>query len=488
MPTHFFQKTRYLSWRKIPKADGRVRKILVPHGDLREVQDAALLYLTSRDPDTGKYPFFLPPAQTAFKRGASAYANAKKHDGYAMSIKFDIKDFFDSVPATVKRSRRIQNFFRRRLNGKYSVRRKGQVVRTGQRRCGYRIVAHTVVGCLIKEGVPPDIATYIADISSYRGYLYQGSPLSPLLANLVTKHCLVPRMQRLASVYDLPIYRVRDGYVVIAMDGKKLWYYGLDPQGPELKLLRILMDHGHPMGTANYVWQQGPPVQWGTHTEFVEMVQATPGESMRDMTIRYGQQAWVHRMPKAVRNLRKYLVRKVRNVEENRPFMLEYRDVSIPDWARCVFTLYADDGMFSSNNTRLHLMRKVIRRVAECSGFRINTKKGVRVMRRGRYVTGYEVSEAPKESLDHGPRVDHKTRDQKFRRPLHHMKVGRLPINEETVHMFNGRLAWLKQSNPNWWRRFAVQFRDLVMDAAHSTDTHEAGQYLADQVERYKHL
>lgn len=482
-PTFLRGKARFLSTKKIPKSNGTYRHILVPRGKLRELQDAALLYLTSKIPGTKRYPFFLLAAQTAFKRGASAYNNAQRHAGFAVSVKFDIKKFFDSIPASQRKGNRVNKFFTRKLKGHIQYRKDGKIVRSVQRKCGYKIVVKNAVECLVGEGVPEDIAKFIADISSFRGYLYQGSPLSPLLANLVTKHCLVPRLLKLASAYDLPVFCVKGrGFVVVSHDGFRVWYHGLDPNGEELRLLRKLASEGH---------RHAPcPAGWTTHTLFEKMEKEEEGETVREMVLRYAQGVWTPRKPGFVKLMRRYMVREVRDLgTEASPnkVSLEFRDVIIPPWAKCVFTLYADDGMFSSNNRQLHQIKWVLRRVLECCGFRANAKKGIRVMRRGRYVTGYEVSEAPAESLDHGPRIDHKTRDQKFRRPLHHMKTGRLPVNSETVHMFNGRLAWLKQSNPNWWQRFAIQFKDLVLQAASAMDNEE-GQWLADQVERYRHL
>ena len=496
-PRHLPHKNRYLREKKIPKGkhgSGKFRTLLVPSGPLRELQDTSLNYLTSKDPGTDEYPFALFDCHTAFKRGASALKNAQRHEGYALSVKFDIKNFFDSIPVTPRRSRRVAAFYRKLLNPKQT--RKGR-----RRKCKFAVRVACVHDVLTSAGVPGDISGLISDAAGFRGYLYQGSPLSPMLANLVTKSVLCPRLLKLATVYDLPIFSLRRGkkHLVVDLHGKSIWHYGFEENDPDLEFFRVVSKEHH-------AWDTRKPKPVPDGIAFEEMTMED-GEDLKAMLLRYGHLAWCLGASSRVSRLRRFYVRRIREIsipktEEDYTgndyedlidtkgtvkVVFSYQDLRINPIAKTVFTLYADDGMFSSNNKNLYMIKYVIRRVLECSGFRLNSKKGVRVMRTGRYVTGYEVSDAPEEALDKGARLPWKHRDVNYRRPLHHMRVGRLSIDEEIVQSFNGKLAYLKQSNPVSWARYAKEFYDLVMEAGFKMEP-SVGEPLADMVKRYEDL
>lgn len=477
MPVSFAFKARYLTTRLIPKSGGRFRKIIIPRGKLREAQDLALAYLQHNYSDCGRYGIALLDCHTAFKRGCNAYMNAERHLDFGMSVKFDIKDFFDSVPGFPRRARRISSYYeRRRQSRRDRAKTRGQALPTSK----YHATALSVFECLLREGIPEDIARWITDIATLRGYLYQGSPLSPLLSSLVTKHCLAKKMLKLATVYDLPIFTMfGKWHMVISFKGDKVWYHGADTDSLQFKMVQhILRRRICVRGLFPVCTKQAPVWEEMTRQE---------NETHEQMLLRYGNMAWAPRKSGFISKARRSIIRKIfqpggKGAEKHQ---LEYHDMKHHPLGKCVFTLYADDGVFSSNNRRLFMVRHVIRRVIEDSGFRVNTKKGIRVMRRSRFITGYQVAPGDTNTRDPGVRLDWKTTDREYRVALHHMKIGRRPMNEETIRHFEGKLAYLKLSNPNSWAVYAARFRDLILNMPATDPASPMAMLIA---ERYKDL
>ena len=499
MPSGFKHKCRYLRNKIIPKGNGEVRSLLVPTGKLKELQQDALKYLTSVDPDTGQYPIQLFDCHTAFKRGASAYQNAQVHVGYRMSVKFDIKGFFDSIPTTRRSAAKRRHFIFRHL-GAFANSAKANATRSyatptpKPRKLPAFPVRKTVrvmsvQEALVLHAIPTDIATFIADIAGWKGKLYQGSPLSPLLANLVTREILCKRLLKLAAVYNMPVFSVRGDkkYLVVSFAGDKLWTHGFSPEDKDLQLIKELVTETrvHPSN----------PLPWGTYTEFCVMTKQCPEETDEQMLLRYGALAWKPGKSGAVKGIRKHFTRKTRRFKVKdehgedvaKPRSFSYSAFRIWPKAKTVFTLYADDGMFSSNNPKLFMLKYVLKRILEHSGFLANKSKGIRVMKSSRYVTGYETGKCPPETKDKGARIPWRVIDQKYRRPLHHLKVGRLPLTIDFVHSFSGKLAYLQQSNLNSWKKYAAEFRDTVRSLSKSLPQDQRDS-MYELTERYEHL
>lgn len=463
-----------------------------------------LQYLTSKDPDTGQYPLKAYRCQTAFKRGCSAYENASRHADYAVSVKFDIRKFFDSIPATEARATSILRFFhikkqvankerQKKLAAKAAAAaNKPQSKQVQRYRSGYSTIVTSVVQVLAEAGIDHDIAKLIADVSSFKGYLYQGSPLSPVLANAVTARVLVPRLLKLAKHYTLPVLQIKGSkFLVAAPATHEYWHTGFDENDPDLKYVIDTLSQSTTQFQVHRVVTPRIKIAVGSKISCTHM-QPLPDEDVDQMVLRYANKAWVHGVPKLTTTLKDVLAytgkrRQARRQREraaesaeppSKPRGSPWLDVRVWHKAKTVFTLYADDGMFSSNNNALHRIRHVLRRIVEDCGFSVNSKKGIRVMRSSRYVTGYEVSKAPEGTLDPGARLGYKHRDAEYRRPLHYMKCGKVPITEEVVNQFNGKLAYLKQSNENSWKRYAREFRDVVRAST-------SNQEILKMVERY---
>ena len=484
MPTTFAFKYRYLATKQIPKSGGRVRTLIVPRGKLRDAQDLALDYL--QHCYNGRYGISLLECHTAFKRGCNAYDNAERHREKKISVKFDIKNFFDSIPGLPRKAAKIAAFFnvRRAERRKLAIKKKSKV-KTDPARSKYTASVLCVFECLVREGIPQDIARWITDIATVNGYLYQGSPLSPLLANLVTKHGLAKKMLKLATVYDLPIFHMfQQWYMVFDYSGKKVWYYNTGADIPkfqqELKVVRSLVESK--LGIRH---RNAPIVVDSMETSWEEM-SPEDNEDLDAMLLRYGQSCWTPRMTGTVGKIRRALVRKVvyPGGKGTDKFRLEYRDMRHYALGKTVFTLYADDGVLSSNNKKLFMVRHVIKRIVEDSGFFVNSSKGIRVMRKSRHITGYQVCPAPG-AKDQGTRIDYATRRAEYRAYLNHMKTGKRPLNEETIRQFEGKLSYLRMSNPNWWRIYAAEFRDLISQLDHCDP---AAELVSGIVERYKDL
>ena len=155
-------------WRKIeplykgfevPKRNGRKRQILAPCGLLKSVQRAI-------------YSTILSPAELAsschgFRKGCSIATNAAPHVAKEVVLNVDLQDFFPSVSAA-----RVYGIFRS---------------------LGWNEIA----------------SRFLTRVCTYEGYLPQGAPTSPILANLVCRH-LDKRLAGLARIIEASYTRYAD--------------------------------------------------------------------------------------------------------------------------------------------------------------------------------------------------------------------------------------------------------------------------------------
>ncbi len=84
----------------IPKRSGGRRRILAPSNELKAVQRRIQRRLLPR--------LRTHPAATGFQRGASIVTNALPHQGQAVVVRLDLRDFFAST-----RAGRVAAYFRR---------------------------------------------------------------------------------------------------------------------------------------------------------------------------------------------------------------------------------------------------------------------------------------------------------------------------------------------------------------------------------------
>ena len=155
---------------EIPKAKGGARRIAAPRTPLRKIQRKVL------DEILAKLP--LHDACHGFVAGRSTVTNAKPHEGAALVVKMDLKDFFPTV-----HYRRVKGLFQH-------------------------------------IGYGEDVAGALAGITTYRptlelgtvvwpGMLPQGAPTSPALANLACRR-LDSRLAKLAAKFGATYTRYAD--------------------------------------------------------------------------------------------------------------------------------------------------------------------------------------------------------------------------------------------------------------------------------------
>jgi len=138
----------------IPKRSGGRRRILAPEPELKSLQQRILRRLLAR--------LKSHPAAMGFERGRSIVTNALPHQGQALVMRLDVKDFFATT-----RARRVQRYFRR----------------IGWNRAAARLLTR---------------------LCTHQGGLPQGAPTSPRLSNLVNYRLdarLAAMASRLGAVY-----------------------------------------------------------------------------------------------------------------------------------------------------------------------------------------------------------------------------------------------------------------------------------------------
>lgn len=160
---------------ELPKAKGGSRRIAAPRGPLRLLQRKLLEQILAKVPQH--------EAVHGFVAGRSTVSNARPHEGAALVIKTDLRDFFPSV--------------------------------------NYR----RVVGIFGMLGYGYEVAQALAQLTTYRprlpgvdgapgpvlwpGVLPQGAPTSPALANLACRRLDV-RLSKLAARYGARYTRYAD--------------------------------------------------------------------------------------------------------------------------------------------------------------------------------------------------------------------------------------------------------------------------------------
>jgi hypothetical protein len=155
---------------EIPKAKGGTRRIAAPRAPLRKVQRTILDQILAKVPVHDACHGFVP--------GRSTVTNARPHEGAAIVLKLDLKDFFPTVHY-------------RRVKGLFEL-------------LGYN----------------EEVAGTLAALTTYRprlengnvawpGLLPQGAPTSPAIANLTCRR-LDHRLSRLAAKYGATYTRYAD--------------------------------------------------------------------------------------------------------------------------------------------------------------------------------------------------------------------------------------------------------------------------------------
>jgi len=143
----------------IPKRAGGRRRILAPVPELKAVQRRILRRLLNG--------LKTHAAATGFQRGESFLSNAQRHQGQAVVIRLDIKDFFPSTEA-----KRVKKYFR-------------------------------AIGWNRKA------ANLLVRLCTTEGSLPQGAPTSPRLSNLVN-YLLDARLSGLAAKHNAVYTRYAD--------------------------------------------------------------------------------------------------------------------------------------------------------------------------------------------------------------------------------------------------------------------------------------
>lgn len=154
---------------EIPKASGGTRTIHAPTEKLKRLQTrlASVLFECNSEIQEEKN---LTPLSHGFEKGRSIFTNAWEHKNRRYVLNIDIENFFPSINFG-----RIRGFFI--SNRDYAL--------------------------------PVKAATLIAQIACFEGKLPQGSPCSPIIANLIA-HLLDVRMVRLAKAYKCMYSRYAD--------------------------------------------------------------------------------------------------------------------------------------------------------------------------------------------------------------------------------------------------------------------------------------
>jgi hypothetical protein len=155
---------------EIAKAKGGTRRIAAPRAKLRKVQRALLDSILAKVP--------VHDASHGFVIGRSTVSNATPHQGAAIVVKLDLKDFFPTV-----HYRRVRGLFKQ---------------------LGYSEPVSAVLAGL---------TTYRPKLGSgevvWPGLLPQGAPTSPAIANLVCRR-LDNRLAKLAAKYGATYTRYAD--------------------------------------------------------------------------------------------------------------------------------------------------------------------------------------------------------------------------------------------------------------------------------------
>jgi len=155
----------------VPKRHGGQRRILAPEPKLKTLQRRILRRLLGR--------LKAHPAAMGFERGRSIVHNARAHQGQAVVLRFDFREFFPST-----RARRVKRYFRR-------------------------------------IGLNRPAATLLSRLCTCEGGLPQGAPTSPRLSNLVN-YRLDARLAGMAAKLGAVYTRYADDVTIsLAEDDKR---------------------------------------------------------------------------------------------------------------------------------------------------------------------------------------------------------------------------------------------------------------------------
>jgi hypothetical protein len=151
---------------EIPKKKGGTRTIKAPKGKLKSVQKNLASALDKHYSKTTKKN----TVSHAYLKSKNTITNAKIHRNKKIVLNIDLKDFFESFHFG-----RVKGFFEKNKNFK----------------------------------VPTEVAIIIANITCFEGSLPQGSPLSPIITNLICQ-IFDNRILKLAKKYGLDYTRYAD--------------------------------------------------------------------------------------------------------------------------------------------------------------------------------------------------------------------------------------------------------------------------------------
>lgn len=143
----------------IPKKKGGFRTITAPHSSLKNIQKWIYYNILNNIKIHGCAHGFAP--------SKSILTNANVHINQKYLLKIDLKDFFPSIPMSY------------------------------------------VLQLFKSLGYTSKVAFYLSSLCCYDGCLAQGSPVSPVISNVIAKH-LDRRLYRIAKKYNLKYSRYAD--------------------------------------------------------------------------------------------------------------------------------------------------------------------------------------------------------------------------------------------------------------------------------------
>ncbi|MCK1975694.1 retron Ec67 family RNA-directed DNA polymerase/endonuclease [Jeotgalicoccus huakuii] len=169
------RKTENLySYFEIPKKNGGTRKICSPKPELKSIQRRISKEFYDIKKQQNNYSSF------GFEIGKDIYKNAMKHTNKRFVLNIDIEDFFESFHFG-----RVRGFFNKNKNFQ----------------------------------LPIDVATILAQLTCYNGYLPQGAPTSPIITNFICE-ILDYRIRKTAKKYRLHYTRYADDMTFSTNDRK----------------------------------------------------------------------------------------------------------------------------------------------------------------------------------------------------------------------------------------------------------------------------
>jgi len=151
--------TRKYSEFSIPKKNGGTRVILAPNQNLKFIQSQLSKILYSCIDEINKDKKVKGSLSFGYRKGSSIFDNAKVHKNKRFVFNIDLKNYFDAINFG-----RVRGFFIKNRN----------------------------------FNLDESVATVIAQIACHNNALPQGSPVSPVISNLIG-HILDIRLSKLAS-------------------------------------------------------------------------------------------------------------------------------------------------------------------------------------------------------------------------------------------------------------------------------------------------